>query len=158
MAGFSTSGGMSTTEDRWPQPSTSSAILFGAQSTSFDESVLEPPPHAHCVKLFGVFEDRVDCLYKVTHVPAISRVLKRQYSTNWQAPLSYASSIMTLERAIYFISLCTMTENECNIMLHEEKPILIARYRASVEAALGRSTLLTNPDKLVLQAFVIYLV
>ncbi|GAM86195.1 hypothetical protein ANO11243_042070 [Dothideomycetidae sp. 11243] len=135
--------------------SSNTSLLFGP--SNIDESVLEPPNETARMRLFEIYRDRVDCIFKATYLSAIRRAVERHYSTDQHAPVSYAASVFALERAIYFMAVCTMTENECNIMLYEEKATLTSRFRQAVELALSRAGLLTNPDKLILQTLVIYL-
>ena len=106
-------------------------------------------------KLLDIYRDRVDCLFKVTHLAGIRGYLKER-DTSGRLP--YAASALALEQAILFMAICTMTENECRVMLYEEKVALTSRYRGAAEMAISRAGLLTTPDKLVLQAFVLYLV
>ncbi|KAF2150173.1 hypothetical protein K461DRAFT_270689 [Myriangium duriaei CBS 260.36] len=135
-----------------------SGVLLGVGALTVDGSSLEQPPKEISMKLFDVYRDRVDCIFKATNLPMVRQLIEQRYSSGRRAPAAYVASAAALERAIYFLAICTMNENECNIMLLEEKTALTTRYRTALELALSRASLLTNPDKLVLQSFVIYLI
>jgi hypothetical protein len=61
--------------------------------------------------------------------------------------------------AVYFISILSLSEEECRHILGDSgKPPLLADFQSCVETALLAAGLITTSDLLVLQAFLLYLV
>ncbi|EED21811.1 histone deacetylase, putative [Talaromyces stipitatus ATCC 10500] len=133
----------------------STSILFGYQPSISDDELLAPPAENVREILLDIYHDRVDCLFKATYWPAAETAIHRKYGPDKQ--YSPSPVIHAVERAVYFMAICTMTESECDAMLSESKSSLIYRHQRSVEVALARSEFFTNPDKLALQSFVLYL-
>lgn len=137
-------------------PDTSpTSILFGYQLHISDEEIVAPVADNVREFLLNIYHDRVDCLFKATYWPAaVTGIIQRHEELKKGMPCI----MRPVERAIYFMAVCSMTESECEAMLSESRSSLIYRHRRAVEIALARSDFLTNPDKLALQAFVLYLV
>jgi hypothetical protein len=68
------------------------------------------------------------------------------------------ASVGALELAIYFMSLCSITNEEARNLGLGDRSSLIEQYRNATETAISEAELLQHPDLIVLQAFVIYLV
>jgi hypothetical protein len=130
-------------------------MLFGYQPHISDDEILAPPAENVRSALLDIYHDRVDCLFKATYWPAAETAIIRRYE---ECKKGSSCVVRAVERAIYFMAVCTMTESECETMLSDSRSNLIYRHRRAVEIALARSEFLTNPDKLALQAFVLYLV
>jgi hypothetical protein len=106
--------------------------------------------------LLYLYRQRVDCLYKILHWPTVLEDLAKLPN---EAQDRYKSSAMgALELSIYFISLCSITNDEARNLGLGERALLIERYRGATERALSEAGLLQQPNLTVLQAFVIYLV
>lgn len=139
-----------------PSPDTSpTSMLFGYQPHVSDDEILAPPAENVRSALLDIYHDRVDCLFKATYWPAAETAIIRRYE---EYEKGSPCVVRAVERAIYFMAVCTMTESECETMLSDSRSNLIYRHRRAIEIALARSEFLTNPDKLALQAFVLYLV
>lgn len=140
-----------------PSPDTSpTSILFGYQPHISDNEIVAPVADNVREVLLNIYHDRVDCLFKATYWPAAETAIIQRYYEELKR--GTPCSIHPVERAIYFMAVCAMTEIECEAMLSESRSNLIYRNKRAVEIALARSDFLTNPDKLALQAFVLYLV
>ncbi|EEA25930.1 conserved hypothetical protein [Talaromyces marneffei ATCC 18224] len=142
-----------------PSPDTPPAsMLFGHQPHVTDESLVAPPTENVRTILLDIYRDRVDCLFKATYWPAAETVIiQRHEEMKKGVPCVEHPVERPVERAIYFMAICSMTENECETILSDSRSNLIYRHRRGVEIALARSEFLTNPDKLSLQGFVLYL-
>ncbi|GAM35584.1 histone deacetylase [Talaromyces pinophilus] len=139
-----------------PSPGTSpTSILFGYQPHISDNEIVAPVADNVREVLLNIYHDRVDCLFKATYWPAAETAIIQRYYEELKR--GTPCSIHPVERAIYFMAVCAMTESECEAMLSESRSNLIYRNKRAVEIALARSDFLTNPDKLALQAFVLYL-
>lgn len=140
-----------------PSPDTSpTSILFGYQPHISDNEIVAPVADNVREVLLNIYHDRVDCLFKATYWPAAETAIIQRYYEELKTGIP--CSVRPVERAIYFMAVCAMTESECEAMLSESRSNLIYRHKRAVEIALARSGFLTNPDKLALQAFVLYLV
>lgn len=139
-----------------PSPDTSpTSILFGYQPHISDDELVAPVADNVREVLLNIYHDRVDCLFKATYWPAAEIAISQRYE---ELKKGTPCMIRPVERAIYFMAVCAMTVTECEVMLSESRNNLIYRHKRAVEIALARSDFLTNPDKLALQAFVLYLV
>ncbi|RAO71190.1 uncharacterized protein BHQ10_007202 [Talaromyces amestolkiae] len=130
------------------------SILFGYQPHISDDELVAPVADNVRETLLNIYHDRVDCLFKATYWPAAETAIIQRYE---ELKKGTPCMVRPVERAIYFMAVCAMTESECEAMLSESRSNLIYRHRRAVEIALARSDFLTNPDKLALQAFVLYL-
>lgn len=63
-----------------------------------------------------------------------------------------------LALAVCFIATLSLSETECVDMLHDKQPQLLDKFQRAVESALLMAELTTTSDRLVLQAFMLYLV
>lgn len=130
-------------------------MLFGYQPHIGDDEIVAPLADNVRLVLLDIYHDRVDCLFKATYWPAAETAIIQRYK---ELKNGTPCTMRPVERAIYFMAVCAMTESECEATLSESRSNLIYRHRRAVEIALARSEFLTNPDKLALQAFVLYLV
>lgn len=133
----------------------SSDLLFGHGPHPVTADLLEPLPEEIRQNLLDLYRDRVDCIFKGTFWPAAFNAIGQLY--NDQDDVPYSSSIRALEFSLYFMAICTLNQDECQSIMGEDKPKLLRKYRTAVEIAMSRAQLLQNPDKLVLQSFIIYL-
>lgn len=107
--------------------------------------------------LLEIYESRVDTVFKVFHWPStLASLCEDESLQNGQdsPPKPYT----TLESAIYFMSVCTLTQIECQQMLAHDKDGLIRVLREDTEAALSAAALFTTTDIATLQALTIYIV
>jgi hypothetical protein len=143
------------TEHAVPDASSTFAILF--QQVEVDKQEKDPrlPPHVH-TKLLETFHSRVDSVYKILHWPSVlSRVQSSSGSHYSGVPVAGAR---LLETSIYFMAICTITDEEARTIGLGARLEILQTYRSTVEALLAKSHLLTDPDLIELQAFVLYLV
>ena len=115
-----------------------------------------PPIHSAKVRtqLLGLYQYRVDSVYKILHWPTVLATLQSGTVTEASLPLS----VQTLEYSIYFMATCSVNDAEAAKMGLGHRSETLQFYRSSVEEMLARSSLLQTPDTTILQAFVIYLV
>jgi hypothetical protein len=106
--------------------------------------------------LLYLYRQRVDCLYKILHWPTVLADIARLQSE--AQDLYKPTPIKALELSIYFMSLCSMTNDEAWNLGLGDRTVLIEQYRDATEKALSEAGLLQQPNMTVLQAFVIYLV
>lgn len=82
-------------------------------------------------------------------------VLSQQACQNW-AGLAPGEQALVL--AVCFIATLSLSETECVNMLHDKQPQLLDKFQGAVENALLIAELTMTSDRLVLQAFMLYLV
>jgi hypothetical protein len=139
--------------NRIPSGALSNRFLFG-RSSSNDDS-LDPPSQHMRYMLLRLYQDRVDCLFKITHWPTIVSKIEMQYNDGYYRPLS--PSVQALEFSIYFLAMCSISDQESQEMFLENRQTLLERYRVATEISISTADLLNNPDLTNLQAFIIYL-
>lgn len=106
--------------------------------------------------LLDLYKQRVDCLYKILHWPTTLRDIESSHSG--PENVTQSTSIQALEFAIYFMALCSITDDEAAQLDLNSRPALIQKYRVATEFSISEANLIRAPDLTVLQAFVIYLV
>jgi hypothetical protein len=142
----------------------------GARST--DKILLfGPGPVCHCINasskkpilsetvrsiLLQVYRERVDCLYKALHWPSVLADILRLH--NGGPEVRNSNPHEALEYSIYFMSLCSITDEEASRFGLGDRLSLIEQCRAAAEQAISETALLQQPNVTSLQAFVIYLV
>ena len=60
--------------------------------------------------------------------------------------------------AICFIATLSLSETECVITLRDKQPQVLEKFQRAVESALMTAELIVTSDRMVLQAFMLYLV
>jgi hypothetical protein len=95
-------------------------------------------------------------MYKILHWPTVLVDIHRLHSD--EPDLHNADTHKALEHSIYFMSLCSITDEEARCFGLGDRSSLIEQYRKATEHALSEARLLQQPTVASLQAFVIYLV
>jgi hypothetical protein len=106
--------------------------------------------------LLEMYQTRVDNVYKILHWPTVLSQIDGSHNMNHGICLK--RSLELLETTIYFMAICSITNDEARTLGLGERLELLQVYRSTVEGLLARSALLQNPSIIDLQAFVIYLV
>lgn len=132
-----------------------SAILF--TQTLFHQRLPSPHFSLH-TKLLQLYRSRVDNVYKILHWPTTLSTIETAHTSSSDAESSTSVSVQCLTYAIYFMAICSMTNQEAEIIGVGSRSSILQEYQSAVEALLANSSLLQTPDLFVLQAFVIYLV
>lgn len=115
-------------------------------------NVLEAPA-SHVVLLWQVFQSNVDPIMKISHAPSVQTILLGQVGRP-----SLPRNEQALAFAIYFISVVSLSEEQCQQSLGQPRAQLIDKYRDASEASLSAAGFITTTDIMVLQALVYYLV
>jgi hypothetical protein len=98
----------------------------------------------------------VDCLYKVLHWPTVVADIRRLH--HGEPDVHKPGPHEALEYSIYFMSFCSITNEEASRFGLGNRANLIEQYRIAAETAISEAGLLHQPNVTSLQAFVIYLV
>ncbi len=75
-----------------------------------------------------------------------------------QNPARLTQGEQALVFAIYFIATLSLSEEECNDLLHDKQSQLLDRFQTAVEGSLLIANLVATSDRFILQAFMLYLV
>jgi hypothetical protein len=127
------------------------AILFPQTTTETVGRVTNPSSSTR-LELLEHFKSRVDSVYKILHWPTVLSMIS-------QPTGAYSvTDVQILKTSIYFMAICSMTNEEVKTMGLGERIETLQAYRSTVEALFTKSCLLMNPTLVALQAFVIYLV
>ena len=75
-----------------------------------------------------------------------------------KSPTGLTREEQALVLAIYFIATISLSEEECLDMLHDKRSHLLDKFQKAAEDSLLMAELAVTSDRLVLQAFILYLV
>ncbi|GAB1309903.1 All development altered-3 [Madurella fahalii] len=129
------------------------SFILGYRSADVDLKSLHPLP-SQIPFIWQVYQENVDPILKVIHVPSMSKVIKdlRHNMDNLTPPME------ALMFSIYYASITSLEEDEVKLNFNAEKSVLIQQYRFALEQALAKAEFLTKPDITVVQAFLLFLV
>lgn len=127
-------------------------VLFSSPSNETLTS-LHPDP-VHIFKLWQVFLENVNPLTKIIHAP----VLQQQIFNAIGDLSSVGKGMEALLFTIYSCALHSMTDEEVQKELSQEKSLLRTRFRTATQKALANAGLLKTTDLVLLQAFCLYIV
>ncbi|QYS96906.1 Zn(2)-C6 fungal-type domain-containing protein [Trichoderma simmonsii] len=115
---------------------------------------LAHPPPASILFLWQTYLDVVDPLIKIFHVPSIQRQVM-SISQGRKIPDADTECLLF---SIYYSTVIAIPAAECRQELHEERPVLLQRFRNGVEESLRRINFWGCRNIPALQAFVLYLI
>jgi hypothetical protein len=127
--------------------------IFAYNSNNVDMLSLHPLP-GQIRTYWAIYKDRVDPLVKVLHIPTIETTVLQ--AASHLANLSKGFEALLF--AIYYGAVTSLSPEDCQAKLNEDKTVLLSRYRFAIEQALARANFLTTEETIVLQAFVIFLI
>ena len=145
-------------EDESPSPDTDQqsnhqAFIFGYSSVMHDLRELHPSPSQIFI-LWEVFKENVDPLVRILHCPTAKTIL-----------MNAASSLDRVSRpagallfSIYFGAVVSLSPEQCQQLLDEDKPSLLKKYRFATEQALARADFLNSSSLMCLQALSFFLI
>ncbi|KAK4154716.1 fungal-specific transcription factor domain-containing protein [Chaetomidium leptoderma] len=129
------------------------SFILGYRSADVDLKPLHPLP-SQIPFIWQVYQENVDPILKVIHVPSMSKLIKA-LRHNFD---SLTPSTEALMFSIYYASITSLDEDEVKANFGTEKEVLIQKYRFAVEQALAKAEFITKPDFTVVQAFMLFLV
>lgn len=138
------------------EDSTFGSLLFKDGSLSGEHCSLPVLSMSWRKLLLDLYRRRVDNVFKVLHWPSVLKDIEATHS-DVQAT-SIPQSTQALEYAIYFMALCTVTDEESEELLLGSKAALMHHCRIATEIAIANANFLRTPSIASLQAFVLYLV
>jgi len=111
------------------------------------------PQAGRIQQLWSIFQENVDPLTKVVHVPELDPAMQRACSD----AESVSRSFEALMFAVYSAAVMSLSDDECKALLNEPRKRLLASYIASTRVALSRAKIMSTTDIVVLQALILHL-
>ncbi|KAF7597110.1 hypothetical protein BBP40_010584 [Aspergillus hancockii] len=150
----------SSEEEDHPSPASTSThstnhdgFLFGFYSLSHSLRSYHPPP-SKVALLWDIYLENVAPLLPIVHKPTG----KQLFANAAEHPESLDKNSEALLLAMYFVSVVSLTPEQCISLLGEERDASVSRYRFAVEQALSKANLLNTQSLMLLQAAVIFLI
>ena len=151
-------------EDEWDhQPYQSPSVtpypdtlfIFGGKTTIKD---LRPqhPFTPGIAFLCDVYFRNVDPLFKVLHRPTTQVSISAAADNLNAGPLEPAQEALMF--SIYFAAVTSLTQEQCQQHLAQDRENLLAQFKYGAETALANAQFLSSTELKSLQAFVIYVV
>ncbi|SPQ17675.1 1ac17033-b09a-4c88-9083-81c6179ec833 [Thermothielavioides terrestris] len=129
------------------------AFVLGYRSADIDLRPLHPLP-SQIPFIWQVYQENVDPILKIVHVPTMSKVIKEiRHNLDSLTP-----SLEALMFSIYYAAIASLDEEEVKLNFGTEKSSLMQKYRFALEQGLAKAEFLTKPDTTVVQALIIFLV
>ncbi|KAK4234616.1 hypothetical protein C8A03DRAFT_18518 [Achaetomium macrosporum] len=130
-------------------------LLFGSPaSPTKDDLTALHPQQAQIFRLWQIYLDNVDPLFKVTHTPSLQARIVNAISdlTSVSAPLE------ALMFSIYCVAVLSLSEEQCLAVFGSPKQELLAVYQFACRQALVNCRFLQSRDHDCLAALYLYLV
>ena len=129
-------------------------LALNSSATHYAADLMAMHPNPLIIfRLWQIFLDNVNPLIKIVHAPTTQRGLLdasadlKNISKEWEA----------LIFAVYLSAIQSMSVNECETIMGEDKDILFRKYHSAAKSALLRANFTSSLDILLLQAFTLYL-
>ena len=138
----------------WDQPSHNDALLlFGSCISTTHISTLHPDP-VNIFRLWQIYLDNVNPLFKVTHTPSLQgRIIEAASDITNINP-----TLEALMFSIYCTSILSLTPEGCQATFNASKEDLLMSYQSGCQQALLRCGFLRSSDRNCLTALYLYLV
>lgn len=134
-------------------PENNTDLFFpGDLSTANIEDLIPDPIHAF--KLWQLFIDRVNPLFKVVHVPTVQPIAMEAATNMTSLPHHQQALILS----IYTTAALSLTESESIQLLGMSRESAIQKFLAGTKVALIRFNFLKNYNMTALQALVHFMV
>lgn len=128
-------------------------FIFSFNSTMVNLRVLHPAP-SQILTMWQLYEENVEPLVKILHLPSMYTVI-----ANVSCSLDNLNKATeALMFAIYLAVVTSLSVDECRNLLSEDKATALSKYRFATEQALARAGFLNTQERIVLEAFVLFLV
>jgi hypothetical protein len=130
------------------------STLLSSQTSS--TVIPNPRPSPTMMRaMWKYYIENVDVLLKILYRPTVEDLVAQKCS---KPHLDLETSSETLLLGIMFATVMTMSGEECQRLLGQERGPLASEFRASLEQALNKNGWMTTQDITVLQGFILFLV
>ncbi|KAI9871041.1 MAG: hypothetical protein M1830_003506 [Pleopsidium flavum] len=148
-------------EEDYPSPDGSGSsqsanhqgFIFSFNSTMVNLRVLHPSS-TQIFTMWQVYKENVEPLVKILHIPSMCKVI----ATAASGLDSLGKGTEALMFAMYLAVVTSLSPKECKDLLSEDKDTALSKYRFATEQALARAGFLNTQDRVVLEAFVLFLI
>ncbi len=148
-------------DDDYPSPEGSGSsqyanhqgFIFNFSSTMVNLRVLHPPP-IQIYNMWQLYMENVEPLVKIFHIPSMCNVMTSACSNLDNLP----KGTEALMFAIYLSVATSLSPGDCRLILGEDKEAALSKYKFATEQALARAGFLNTQERVVLEAFVLFLV
>lgn len=127
-------------------------IFHHASSPGRDVHLAHPPPEL-IEKYWRVYEENVDPLTKMLHLPT----LREYIDTCKENPEALSRGVEALLFSVYFAAISSLPPDGCLSLTGETEAVLSSRYRRAAERALATANFLVSEELVVMQAFVCFM-
>ncbi|KAI9172209.1 putative transcriptional regulatory protein [Paramyrothecium foliicola] len=128
------------------------AFILGYQSSCVDLRRFHPLA-SHVPFLWQVYQENVETLVKVLHVPSTEAIIRDAR----RSPESLTPANEALVFGIYFSAVVSLEPEEVRTNFGANKDDLVAHYRFALEQALAKAKFLNTADLAVLTALTLFL-
>lgn len=128
-------------------------LVLSADMFNTSTEDLQPDP-IHIFRLWQLYLDRVNPLFKVIHVPTTQPFVMEAASNMSNLPLHYQALMFS----IFAMACVSMTSAECIQTIGISREAAIQRFNTGTKSALIRYSFLKNHNMTALQAVALYLV
>jgi hypothetical protein len=144
----------STIQGAWDQLyDNNDHIFFGSGMTPKNLFSLHPEP-VHIFRLWQIYLDNVNPLFKITHAPTLQQqIIEASSSVSEVSP-----ELEALLFGIYCAAILSITDEECWNIFGENRDTLNLKYQSGCQQALVNAGFLRTFDMRVLVALFLYLV
>jgi hypothetical protein len=128
-------------------------LLFGSPNTNVDLSTLHPEP-VQIFRLWQIYLDNVNPLFKVTHTPS-------QQGSIIEAASNITNISPTLEAlmfSIYCMAILSLSVDDCQTIFGSSRKDLLTKFQFGCQQALLNCSFLRSGDRNCLTALYLYLV
>lgn len=133
-------------------PGLHQTFVFHHSSPEHEKGIMLPPPHI--MQLYwDKFEENVDPLIKMLHLPSMRALI----GSIKEDPTAIPKHHEPLVWAIFYASATSLSSEECQTIVGEQKLVVQEQLRRAVERSLAREHFLSTEEIVVLQALVLFL-
>jgi hypothetical protein len=133
-------------------PASPENLIFGRHTVSSLFALHPTVPQVF--RLWQTCLDNVNPLVKLFHAPTVQTMILEAVSDMRSVP----KSTEALMFAIYLSSVTSMNNQDCERLMGESKPALLAKFSNATQQALVNTEFMKSINLVVLQALTLYLV
>ena len=130
-------------------------FIFGSKTTTTDLRLLHPVASGIAL-LCTIYFQNVDQVFKILHRPTVQISISAAADSLNAGPLDAAQEALMF--SMYFAATTSMTQEQCQAHLGQDREMLLAQFKFGAETALANAHFLTSTELKSLVAFVIYVV
>lgn len=128
-------------------------LLFGSPNTNVDLSTLHPEP-VQIFRLWQIYLDNVNPLFKVTHTPSLQGSIIEAASN----VTTIIPSIEALMFSLYCMAILSLSVDDCQTIFGSSRKDLLTKFQFGCQQALLNCSFLRSSDRDCLTALYLYLV